>query len=55
MDLKESSTDRDGISMEVFDYKQVGAFSLQTDGLQMYTDVKVKYVFYHCNDGGIKT
>ncbi|KAL2824706.1 glycoside hydrolase [Aspergillus pseudoustus] len=55
MDLKDGSTDRDDISMDVFDYKQVGAFFMQTDGLQMYTDAKVRDVFYHCNDDGIKT
>ncbi|GFF53182.1 glycoside hydrolase, family 49 [Aspergillus lentulus] len=40
MNLKDGSTGRDDISMEVFDYKQ---------------DAKVRGVFYHCNDDGIKT
>lgn len=55
MDLKDGSTDLEDISIEVSDYKQVGAFFMQTDGLQMYTDAKIHDVFYHCNDDGLKT
>ncbi|KAL2862450.1 glycoside hydrolase [Aspergillus lucknowensis] len=46
MDLKDGSTDREDISMEVFDYKQVGAFFMQTDGLQMYTDANVHDTYH---------
>ncbi|CAG8887960.1 unnamed protein product [Penicillium egyptiacum] len=55
MDLKDGSTDRHDISVHIFDYKQVGAFFLQTDGPQMYTNGVVHDVFYHCNDDAIKT
>ncbi|KAL3496459.1 glycoside hydrolase [Aspergillus germanicus] len=55
MDLKDGSIDRDDISVNIFDYKQVGAFFMQTDGPQMYNNGVVHDVFYHCNDDGIKT
>jgi len=43
------------ISIQAQDYKQVGAFFAQTDGLQMYTGSHVRDVFYHSNDDTIKT
>ncbi|BCR88901.1 uncharacterized protein ACHE_50099S [Aspergillus chevalieri] len=55
MDLKDGATDRDDISVEISDYKQVGAFFTQTDGPQMYTNGTIHDVFYHVNDDGIKT
>ncbi|KAL2827986.1 glycoside hydrolase [Aspergillus cavernicola] len=55
MDLKDGSIDREDISVDIFDYKQVGAFFMQTDGPQMYMDGTVRDVFYHCNDDAIKT
>jgi hypothetical protein len=55
MDLKDGSNDREDISVDISDYKQVGAFFMQTDGPQMYTDGTVHDVFYHVNDDAIKT
>ncbi|KAF9885304.1 hypothetical protein FE257_013021 [Aspergillus nanangensis] len=55
MDLKDGSVDREDISVDISDYKQVGAFFMQTDGPQMYTNGVVRDVFYHCNDDAIKT
>ncbi|KAJ5098341.1 hypothetical protein N7532_005342 [Penicillium argentinense] len=55
MDLKDGSADREDISVTISDYKQVGAFFMQTDGPQMYTNGNVHDVFYHCNDDAIKT
>ncbi|KAL7940443.1 dextranase [Trichoderma barbatum] len=37
------------------DYKQVGAFFGQTDGIQMYPGSYVRDVFYHVGDDAIKT
>lgn len=37
------------------DYKQVGAFFGQTDGLEMYPDSHVRDIFYHAGDVVIKT
>lgn len=45
----------DGITVQARDYKQVGAFYQQTDGLEMYPDSVVQDVFYHSNDDTIKT
>ncbi|KAJ9656631.1 hypothetical protein H2201_008480, partial [Coniosporium apollinis] len=42
------------ISVQVSDYKQVGAFFFQTDGPQMYPHGVVHHVFYHVNDDAIK-
>lgn len=47
--------DTDGFSVDVSDYKQVGSFFYQTDGLQMYPGSQVRDVFYHVGDDGIKT
>ena len=47
--------DVDSLSIKVFDYKQVGAFFGQTDGLQNYAGSSVHDVFYHSNDDTIKT
>eukprot|EP00933_Yihiella_yeosuensis_P008666 TRINITY_DN114250_c0_g1_i1.p1 TRINITY_DN114250_c0_g1~~TRINITY_DN114250_c0_g1_i1.p1 ORF type:complete len:254 (-),score=6.17 TRINITY_DN114250_c0_g1_i1:342-1025(-) len=41
-------------SIYVSDYKQVGAFFFQTDGLQMYPGSIVRDVFYHVNDDALK-
>ncbi|PMD45998.1 glycoside hydrolase family 49 protein [Hyaloscypha variabilis F] len=37
------------------DYKQVGAFFGQTDGLEMYPSSHVRDIFYHAGDDVIKT
>ncbi|MCJ1439632.1 MAG: hypothetical protein MMC23_000112 [Stictis urceolatum] len=47
--------DLDTISVQAHDYKQVGAFFAQTDGLQVYPNSHVHDVFYHSNDDTIKT
>lgn len=43
------------LSTQVSDYKQVGAFFGQTDGLENYPGSTVQDVFYHSNDDTIKT
>ena len=43
------------LSVLASDYKQVGAFFDQTDGLEMYPGSRVRDVFYHSNDDTIKT
>ena len=47
--------DMESFSVDVSDYKQVGAFFGQTDGIQMYPYSHVRDVFYHVGDDGIKT
>lgn len=47
--------DTDSFTVDVSDYKQVGGFFYQTDGLQMYPGSQVRDVFYHIGDDGIKT
>lgn len=47
--------DLDSFSIDASDYKQVGAFFGQTDGIQMYPGSHVRDVFYHVGDDGIKT
>ncbi|KAK5946405.1 hypothetical protein PMZ80_000548 [Knufia obscura] len=47
--------DLHSFSVQASDYKQVGAFFGQTDGLQMYPDSHVRDVFYHVGDDCIKT
>lgn len=47
--------DLDSFSVDASDYKQVGAFFGQTDGIQMYPGSHVRDVFYHVGDDGIKT
>lgn len=42
-------------SVDASDYKQVGAFFGQTDGIQMYPGSHVRDVFYHVGDDAIKT
>lgn len=42
-------------SIHASDYKQVGAFFGQTDGIQMYPNSHVHDVFYHAGDDVIKT
>lgn len=42
------------LSLQVSDYKQVGAFYGQTDGLENYPGSIVQDVFYHSNDDTIK-
>ena len=44
----------DNPAVIISDYKQVGAWFLQTDGPQMYPGSRVQYVFYHANDDVIK-
>ncbi|KAF3386676.1 Dextranase [Penicillium rolfsii] len=44
----------DQASVRISDYKQVGAFFMQTDGPQMYPNSVVHDVFYHANDDVIK-
>jgi len=42
-------------SVYASDYKQVGAFFGQTDGLEMYPGSHVRDIFYHAGDDVIKT
>ncbi len=45
----------DKFSVQVSDYKQVGAFFGQTDGTEIYPGSHIHDVFYHVGDDGIKT
>lgn len=47
--------DYETFSVDVWDYKQTGAWFGQTDGIQMYPGSYVRDVFYHVGDDGIKT
>ncbi|CAM1501427.1 Fc.00g105890.m01.CDS01 [Cosmosporella sp. VM-42] len=47
--------DLGSFSIDASDYKQVGAFFGQTDGIQMYPGSYVRDVFYHVGDDAIKT
>lgn len=47
--------DLDTISIDGSDYKQVGAFFAQTDGITLYSGSRLNNVFYHSNDDTIKT
>lgn len=47
--------DLGSFSVDASDYKQVGAFFGQTDGIQMYPGSHVRDVFYHVGDDAIKT
>ena len=47
--------DLDSLTMRVNQYKQVGAWYGQTDGLENYPGSHVANVFYHSNDDTIKT
>ena len=47
--------DLNTLSVQAWDYKQVGAFFGQTDGMQNYPGSYVHDVFYHSNDDTIKT
>ncbi|KAI9833151.1 MAG: hypothetical protein M1819_003773 [Sarea resinae] len=47
--------DLDSLSVQAWDYKQVGAFFGQTDGLEIYPGSFIRDVFYHSNDDTIKT
>lgn len=47
--------DLDTISIDQWDYKQVGAFFGQTDGTTLYAGSHVRNTFYHSNDDTIKT
>ncbi|KAK9367923.1 glycoside hydrolase [Lipomyces kononenkoae] len=49
-----SGSNLDLVTCMVNDYKQVGAFYGQTDGLEMYPGSIIQDVFYHVNDDGIK-
>ena len=49
------SGDMDTLSVQAWDYKQVGAFFGQTDGLELYPGSFVRDIFYHSNDDTIKT
>ncbi|KAJ5649619.1 uncharacterized protein N7484_003342 [Penicillium longicatenatum] len=44
-----------GFAVDITDYKQVGGYFGQTDGLEMYTNGRLQDVFYHVGDDGIKT
>ncbi|KAL9617126.1 MAG: hypothetical protein Q9160_008069 [Pyrenula sp. 1 TL-2023] len=45
----------DSLSVEATDYKQVGAWYGQTDGMQNYPGTHARNMFYHSNDDTIKT
>ncbi|KAJ4305095.1 hypothetical protein N0V90_000625 [Kalmusia sp. IMI 367209] len=45
----------DSFTVQASDYKQVGAFFGQTDGIEMYPKSHVRDVFYHVGDDAIKT
>jgi len=47
--------DLENFTVDVADYKQVGAFYTQTDGLQIYPNSHIRDVFYHSGDDTIKT
>lgn len=47
--------DLDTISIDQWDYKQVGAFFGQTDGTTLYAGSHVRDTYYHSNDDTIKT
>ncbi|KAL1591357.1 hypothetical protein SLS60_012056 [Paraconiothyrium brasiliense] len=47
--------DPESFNVDASDYKQVGAFFGQTDGLQMYPGSHVRDIFYHVGDDAIKT
>lgn len=47
--------DLDTISIDQWDYKQVGAFFGQTDGTTLYSGSQVRNTYYHSNDDTIKT
>ena len=47
-------TDLTSFSVDASDYKQVGAFFGQTDGMEMYPGSYVRDAFYHVGDDGIK-
>jgi hypothetical protein len=47
--------DDDEFTINLADYKQVGAFFTQSDGMQMYPNSHVRDVFYHSGDDTIKT
>ncbi|KAL7942257.1 glycoside hydrolase family 49 protein [Trichoderma barbatum] len=53
MDMKDPF-DKIHVSARVQDYKQVGAWYYQTDGLQLNPHSTMRDVFYHCNDDAIK-
>ena len=44
-----------GFTVDVSDYKQVGSFYGQTDGLEVYTNGHLRDIFYHTGDDTIKT
>jgi hypothetical protein len=46
--------DLSSLTLHASDYKQVGAFFAQTDGLENYPQSQVHDVFYHSNDDTIK-
>lgn len=56
MDFYENNgnTAPDGFSIQASDYKQVGAFYGQTDGLEMYTNGHLSDLFYHSGDDTVK-
>lgn len=47
--------DLDSFTVQAWDYKQVGAYFGQTDGLEMYPGSWVHDIFYHSGDDYIKT
>ena len=47
--------DLGSLTVQAWDYKQVGAFFGQTDGIEIYPNSHIHDVFYHIGDDGIKT
>ncbi|KKY23190.1 putative isopullulanase precursor [Phaeomoniella chlamydospora] len=47
--------DMPSLRVEATDYKQVGSFFGQTDGMEMYSYSTFSHIFYHSNDDTIKT
>lgn len=45
----------DSFTVNAWDYKQVGAFFGQTDGIEMYPGSNVHDIFYHAGDDVLKT
>ena len=48
------NSDASLVSIQMYDYAQVGAFFFQTDGAQVYPGSTIHDIFYHVNDDAIK-
>ncbi|PNY28527.1 Dextranase [Tolypocladium capitatum] len=48
-------SDLSSFSVDASDYKQVGAFFGQTDGIEIYPGSHIRDIFYHVGDDAIKT